>query len=295
MQNNKIYYSILFLFVFACADNSNPLIPNNPNEEITLDILTWNIEHYPKNSLTNYYLVELIDSLNVDIIALQEIENSNSLNELANELPNWDPIIGPSHYGQRNAYLINTESINYINDYEILTNITNEPFTKFPFVLEFSFLDTEFIIINNHFKCCGDGSIDYGNYNDEEYRRLYAIQLIKNYLDENHHSDNVIVLGDLNDELIDNENVFELVLDDYENYLFTDYEIALGSEEFWSFPSWPSHLDHIWITNELFPNHVNTETILIENYLENGLSAYEQYISDHRPVLLQLSIQPQGE
>ena len=295
MQNNKIYYSILFLFVFACADNSNPVVPNNPNEEITLDILTWNIEHYPKNDLTNYYLVELIDSLDVDIIALQEIENSNSLNELANGLPSWEAIIGPSHYGQRNAYLINTESINYTNDYEILTDIPNEPFTKFPFILEFTFSDTEFIIINNHFKCCGDGTIDDSNYNDEEYRRLYAIQLIKDYLDKNHHSDNVIVLGDLNDELIDNENVFELIIDDYENYLFTDYEIALGSEEFWSFPSWPSHLDHIWITNELFSNHVNTETILIENYLENGLSAYEQYISDHRPVLLQLSIQPEGE
>ena len=33
---------------------------------------------------------------------------------------------------------------------------------------------------------------------------------------------------------------------------FVDLEIAYGSSTNWSYPTWPSHLDHICITNELF-------------------------------------------
>ena len=286
---------LVILFMTGCAFINNDII-NQENKfygtDETLDIVSWNIENFPKIDSTIELLAPIIDSLNVDIFALQEITSSNALNELASHLSNWDAIIGPSHYGQRNAYLINTNTISNTNDYEILNDAPNEPFTKFPFVLEFTFSNINFIIINNHFKCCGNGNIDYGNYNDEEYRRLYAMQLIKNYIDENHNTDNVIILGDLNDELVDDQNVFELIIDDNENYLFTDLDIAQNSNEYWSYPSWPSHLDHIIITNELFLSHLNTETILIENYLENGFSNYEQYISDHRPVLLQLSIQP---
>ena len=40
-------------------------------------------------------------------------------------------------------------------------------------------------------------------------------------------------------------------LDESDDYLFTDMEIASGSPLYWSFPGWPSHLDHILITNEL--------------------------------------------
>ena len=68
--------------------------------------------------------------------------------------------------------------------------------------------------------------------------------------------------------------------------------IAYSSSSNWSYPSWPSHLDHILITNELFyeiENEVSSvETIRLEEYFYNGWSEYENYISDHRPVGLRL-------
>ena len=104
----------------------------------------------------------------------------------------------------------------------------------------------------------------------------------------------VILLGDLNDILTDSQenNVFQMFIDDPDHYRFLDMEIAQGSPGGWSYPSWPSHIDHILITDELFDAfaHVNSEVAVlkIENYLEGGWEEYDQNISDHRPVGLKL-------
>ena len=75
------------------------------------------------------------------------------------------------------------------------------------------------------------------------------------------------------------------------NYYFTDYNIAVGNSSYWSFPTWPSHLDHILITNELFNNHDTTYTILSEHFFSGGWSEYEDVISDHRPVGIRLKME----
>ena len=53
----------------------------------TLDILSWNIENFPKNgNITINLLSNIIQGLNVDIIALQEIEGLASFNDLIESL-----------------------------------------------------------------------------------------------------------------------------------------------------------------------------------------------------------------
>jgi hypothetical protein len=73
-------------------------------------------------------------------------------------------------------------------------------------------------------------------------------------------------------------------------------DISLGSPENWSYPNWPSHLDHILITNELFDEFENlgskVQTIHIEDYFDRGWDYYENYISDHRPIGLSLKFNP---
>ena len=83
-----------------------------------------------------------------------------------------------------------------------------------------------------------------------------------------------------------------MIINDTENYLFADMEIAEGSSAAWSYPWWPSHIDHILITNELFDEFVNgsstVQTIKIDEYMEGGFDDYYENISDHRPVALKL-------
>ena len=149
------------------------------------------------------------------------------------------------------------------------------------------------LIINNHFKCCGDGNLNLNNDSDEEMRRLNASNLLKQYIDNNLSNKNVIVLGDLNDDIAESSanNVFQTILDDTDNYRFVDMDIASGGSSNWSYPTWPSLLDHILITNELFDNDPYVEVIRIDDFMDGGFSQYDQNVSDHRPVALKLAIE----
>ena len=77
------------------------------------------------------------------------------------------------------------------------------------------------------------------------------------------------------------------------NYKFVDLEIAHGNSIDWSFPDWPSHIDHIIISNELFSifdyEHSHCTTIKIDEFMDGGFYEYDQNISDHRPVGLKLA------
>ena len=84
MFNNKLKILFFSFFLYTCANDSSINFPSNNDiifgELSNLNIITWNIENYPKHSQTNSYLQNIINNyLDIDIIALQEIENSDSL------------------------------------------------------------------------------------------------------------------------------------------------------------------------------------------------------------------------
>ena len=263
--------------------------------ETTLEIMTWNIEHFPKNGQTTVnYVIDIIEALDVDILAIQEVDDINYFELMIDGLSSYDGYLESVWFAGL-AYIYKPDIIQINSIYEIYTSSEYwNYFPRSPMVMDLNFMNERFIIINNHFKCCGDGILDFNITNDEETRRYFASYLLKEYVDTYFFDENVIILGDLNDNLSDNpqNNVFQMILDDSDNYLFTDFEIANGNNSEWSFPTWPSHLDHILITNELFFEFENTssdiQTIKIDEYLAGGLSEYDENISDHRPVAIKL-------
>ena len=284
----KIIILCLLIIIFSCAknkiiDSSGPSF--NIGTDSNLDIITWNIESFPKQGeITVEHLLEIIDSMDVDIIAMQEIWGSgasNSFDNLKNNLDGWSGSRKPSGL----AYLYKIELV--INDiYEI--NDLNE-IIRTPYLLSINWNGQDIYIINNHFKAFG-GS-------DNEQQRKTASEKIENYVNENWGDENIIILGDLNDDLNDDGvNVFQGFINDSTNYKFVDMDIANGSSGNWSYPGWPSHLDHILITNELFDEFEHPEskvqTIHIEDYFEGGWSEYDNFISDHRPIGLKLNFNP---
>jgi exonuclease III len=280
---------VLLLLVFnSCAENKNIITSGNSIQfgtESTLDIVTWNIEHFPKNNLTVSYLAELINSMNVDIIAMQEIWGdgaSVSFENLKTKLDGWDG----SRKSSGLAYLYKTELIfNRLSEIEELNDIL-----RTPYLLSINIDGENIFIINNHLRA---------NYNDgnwDEDERKEALGKLEEYINQFLPEENVILLGDLNDELNDSMNVFQNFINDSTNYKFVDMDLAYGSKANWSYPGWPSHLDHILITNELFDEFDNegssVQTIRLEEYFDNGWIDYEKYISDHRPVGLSLKFNP---
>ena len=258
----------------------------------TLDIMTWNIENFPKNgSITTNYVSEIIQYLDIDIIAIQEVNSITSFNSIINQLDEYEGYLESSWFAGL-AYIYNKETVDINAIYEIYT--TSEYWSAFPrspMVMDMNFMNENYIIINNHYKCCGDGQLNSNDTGDEETRRYIANNLLKQYIDNNFSDHKVILLGDLNDDIAEstNNNVFQMFLNDSQNYFFTDLEIAQGSSTGWSFPNWPSHLDHILITNELFANDSYVEVIRIDDFMDGGFSEYDQYISDHRPVALKIN------
>ena len=263
----------------------------------TLDVVTWNIEEFPKNGQsTAAAVVDILQGLDADIVALQEISDVASFKQMVDQMPGWKGYVYSEWYAGL-AYLYRTDTIEVQDNYEIYT--TEEfwrPFPRSPQVMEFRFGDRDFVMINNHFKCCGDGFIDRDEPWDEETRRMDATDLLKAYIDTQFAHRSVIVLGDLNDSLTDNtaHNVFASLLDDPDNYRFTDMGIAEGDRSGWSFPSYPSHLDHIVISSALFAGFEHADSWVlsfpVDEVFFEGWREYEHAVSDHRPVGLRIAV-----
>ena len=292
MKHLLLFTSLLIASFSLTAQNIEDLYFGTEN---TFEVMTWNIEHFPKNGQTTVnYVIEIIEALEVDLIAIQEVEDESVFQQMMDDLSSYNGYLESTWFAGL-AYIFNPDVIEINDIYEIYTSSTYwSPFPRSPMVMDLNFMGERIIVINNHFKCCGDGILNLNNSNDEETRRYNASNLLKEYIDINFPNEKVILLGDLNDNIADatQNNVFQMFIDDSDNYLFTDMEIALGDISEWSYPTWPSHLDHILITNDLFYEFENEnseiQTIKIDEYLSGGWSEYDANISDHRPVALKL-------
>ena len=79
-----------------------------------LDIMTWNIEWFPKNGqVTVDYVSQIIEVLDVDIIALQELSDTILFNQMINGLSEYTAYYESSWFaGVAYIYKIETIEIN---------------------------------------------------------------------------------------------------------------------------------------------------------------------------------------
>ncbi|PCJ81183.1 MAG: hypothetical protein COA49_05595 [Bacteroidetes bacterium] len=264
-----------------------------------LEIVTWNIEWFPKNGTTTVnYVRDIIEAIDVDVLAIQEIDDTTVFKGMINELENFDYVLMDGWFGGL-VYVYNTDRIEIEDAFEIYTSSQYwNPLPRSPLVLKFKHLGETIYAINNHYKCCGDGYIDLSDNGDEEVRRLTASTLIENYISEFLPNERVIVLGDLNDLISEPalNNVFTPFLNKPNEYMFADMGIATGPSSGWSYPSWPSHIDHILITDELVSDFwdINSTIVSLDiaSHMSGGWSSYDYNISDHRPVGLRITPSP---
>lgn len=245
-------------------------------EDDELNVATWNIKFFPtEGDLTIGKVVEVIDALDADIIAVQEIANGSEFIALSSELDGWGAVYSNVRYGQELGFLYKKSAFPEFGELTQLFDNDSDAFPRQVVRVDATHVSgLEVVFMNLHLKCCGaDGS-------EEQERRKSASEQIKLYIDENLADDAVIVLGDFNDEIEGVSSPFQNFIDDA-NYTFADAEIGLGPEANWSYPSWPSHIDHILISDELFDKVNGVQTLLLEQCIIN----YSTTVSDHRPVL----------
>ncbi|MCK5077257.1 MAG: endonuclease/exonuclease/phosphatase family protein, partial [Calditrichia bacterium] len=261
---------------------------NNVGSDSTLDVLTWNIEWFPKNGNTTITEIQVIISdLNVDLIAVQEIASIDDFNTMLAGIPGWSGILSSHEYGDgsyQKVGLMYKESVVTVNSYQLLFEDEWYYYPRPAMELAISTTEGEntfeFKLIVLHLKAYSDLA--------SEERRRQALIMLKDYIDiqvAQGIEDEFIVLGDYNDQLEDptpTPNVFTYIINDEDNYTFLTLPIA-GIES--SYIPWttPSLIDHILITKEARAEYGDDGTTHVL-YLDDQNSNFEDNVSDHRPV-----------
>ena len=293
MTLNRLFYIAIIFVFFSCASpveqksingsSSTSLLPDL-NLVNGIEVVTWNIEFFPKQGQRTIDSVyNIITGLNADIYCLQEIYNINSFLNLADDLTEYDYVISDDTdylnlvvLYKKNDFLVRSKT-------SLFTDSMYEFASRPPLRLEMTYTgenSMDFTLINMHLKCCNDG------YN----RRVQSSDILYEYLKNSIQLGfvNHIVVGDWNDDISDSysQNSFNVFLDDQDSFKYVTYENAHSSSNTYdSFPGFGSgsFIDHIMISSDLFEEFETSDvqTIRIGDYI----SGYDEVISDHRPVV----------
>lgn len=247
----------------------------------SFEIATWNIEQFPKsgqNTVTT--LTRLIKNFDIDLIAFQEINSQEYFKCLLDSLPQYEGFC--SLYPEDNMKL----GLVYKQDMISISNITqlfindtyNFPRPPLYAYIRIKFNDVvafDFSLINLHLKAYHDTT--------SIMKRKHAITALKEVIDTRlftSRDHDIIILGDWNDELSDNEkeNIFLPFLQDSLNYSFL---IPEGDVQI-SYPAWQSRIDHILISNDVKFEYKNGTIQILQP--DKEFEDYFNIISDHRPL-----------
>jgi len=258
--------------------------------ENTLEVVTWNMEHFPKAADTTIRAVaEVMRDLNADVYAVQEIGSLGAFYQLLQYMPEYAAILS-----QNSSFY--DQALIYRRDVLVPTD-REEPFAdddydfagRPPLRGDFWYLtgrDTlPLTVIDLHLKCCGNGL----------ERRKKSIRRLHTYLDSllAWGDTNLVVLGDWNDDVLDTgeDQVFTPLLEDSQDFLFVTARLAADPTQA-SYPSWPSFLDNILISRGLFDDFSHggdVRTLPVQRWF-GSWERYEATVSDHRPVMVKMGV-----
>ncbi|MCK5907261.1 MAG: T9SS type A sorting domain-containing protein [Flavobacteriales bacterium] len=259
----------------------------NLGNSTTLDIATWNIEHFPKHEYSSSKAKQIIIDSKLDVIGLQEIgDDAGEFEALLSDLGDGysgfinNPI--GVEYDMNLAVIYKKDEISLVTQGKEICELKEFFSYRVPIEIVLKHNSgVEFVLIVIHLKCC-NGS--------EDIRRKASLH-IKKYIDNTYKASNtnVIVVGDWNDRIDSDETdlVFRNFMDDSENYIFTD---ADASEVTKDGPGW-ANIDHILINKSLFNIYDKPAGKLKGSNFDYN---YDEFVSDHFPVWVNLNVELLG-
>lgn len=294
----------------------------------SLDVVTWNIEWFgstlPNQGPTNVDLQlqnvkKVIEDLDADIYAFQEITNLDKFYELVAALPDYRGFHSPAVSGggtfeeaQKLTFLYKTATIDSVSTRVLLQGVqpnqlVGYPSTpdrfwasgRLPFLFEakatINGAEKKINLINVHTRSNGGGE-SAGN--PRYAMRRYDVNVLKDSLDLYYSNVPFVILGDFNDDLDEtvadqsaptvntSETSFINFINDRENYIPVTLNLSLAGLR--TFPTFENVIDHMMISNELEENWiVNSERIVAPFDL---ISNYSGTTSDHLPVKMRFNL-----
>ncbi|MFP2994543.1 endonuclease [Spongiivirga sp. MCCC 1A20706] len=320
----------------ACAtEYVNPADTITISKDKTFDVVTWNIEWFGDeenspaagNPLSDQIQKDsvkaVIQRLDADIIAVQEIADDVLFGQLIDELPEYSYVLSdatsrPNDPGvkQKVGFIYKNATVENVSTQVLLESIhplynggddsalvgypsTTDRFFasgRLPFMMTANVTiegeSKEFNIIDLHARA--NSSRDA----QERYdMRKYDVEVIKDSLDAFYPNANIILLGDYNDDVDVTVADITSTVSSYEEYVSDgiNYEIVtsiLSEGGFRSFVARENMIDHISVSDELKNNDIEGSTTVHYEFIDGD---YTRTTSDHLPVstrfqLNQLSI-----
>jgi len=272
-----------------------------------------NVEFGPTDdALQVANVTTVLETIGSDIYGVEEIADDAAFNQLVANLPGYSKIVSPrwSYFfnaldpnfpPQKIGFIYNTNTVQILSsrvmfsDYydklragtATLPNYPSGTSSSFwssgrlPFMIKakvtINGVSNTYTIIDIHAKS-GSASAEYD-------RRQYDVKVLHDSLNANYPNDNIILLGDYNDDVVGSiytghDSSFKVFVDDASNYNILTSALTLTNAT--TFPNSNSFLDHILTSNELSMAYI-TNSIAIEdprNYIVN----YINTTSDHLPI-----------
>lgn len=256
----------------------------------TFDVVTWNVEWFGSSGngpsdldLQMNNVISVVETIDADLYALQEISSETRFLALVDSLEDYSGFwANYSNQTQNTAYLFKSSVINSFDQgFLEAGQQTYDWAFRLPLFFEFDAtvegITRRIYAYNVHAKALAD---------EESYdRRTLASVRLKDYLDHNRQDDNVLFLGDYNDQLF--TSTYNEAESPYSNFVEDDtYFTVTSSLEQRGLNSYiagqnQSMLDHITVTNELIEDHIDGAQ-RVEN--PNYIGSYISTTSDHAPV-----------
>ncbi len=257
------------------------------SKDLTFEAVTWNIEWFGSSgngpddtALQMQNVKTVIDSIDADIYAFQEVSNTATFADLAAQLPDYGSIIASFSQAQRTAYLFKRATIDSLDSGLLSVGMTKSNWANGRYPLFFKFNASadgetrEIYAYNIHAKAFDDMS----SYN----QRKSASEELKTYLDNTKSGKSVLFLGDYNDTTIGSitsgqDSPYKNFDDDPEYTIITKNleQQGLASQRIGSF------IDHITVSSELASTHIaGSERVENTSYIGSYLST----TSDHFPI-----------
>ncbi len=250
-----------------------------------LEIITWNVQNFPKAGESTLARLRLVISrVDADLYCIQEIEDTLAFLRLLQGAGSYAGFFSQDNYGsfyQKTGIIYKRDIIQFRSVRQIFWD--NDSFPRPPLVAmgtaSHNGRNFDFCLIVLHLKA-GSDYVD-------RLRRAGACRQLKYYLDSvliRGGGANFIVAGDWNDRLDapSGSNVLRPFLEDSLDYFFLTRELT-GNGYNSSLIRGDVIFDHILITRSVLPYYAGGSTAILR--LDDYISGYENLISDHRPVM----------
>ena len=282
------------------AGSSQPVgrIPPRGSDQ-TLDIGSWNLEWFgaPNMAPTDDILQrenarDVIDGARLDIWGLTEIVNGDAFTALLGKLPSYEGLLandarvgqGSKYYAkdeQKLALIYRKDVATLVSARLILTSNVNDFAGRPPLEARFKITakqrTSELVVIVLHAKALSEASAWTA--------RSAGAKALKTYLDSSHASDEVIVVGDFNDQLLTSitkskPSPYANFVND-PNYDFPTEELAIA--KLGTTVGRSTAIDQHLTTHELYLRYVaqSVEAYRVDSFIND----YADTTSDHYPVL----------